>query len=238
MRKEYWIILITYIGMQFSSIIGIPIVTFFGGMFGKSDYVMANHSFSIWIIISFSIALMIILFLLRKEMLSPIRGDKVLSSRESIQWAIGGIFLAFFAQYLAASIEYLLGIDMGSENTEQIVGLIKTAPIVIIVTSIIGPILEEIVFRKIIFGSLYSRWNFFIAGLISSLIFAIAHGEPEHLILYSAMGLTFAYLYVKTKRILVPIFAHVSMNTIVVLLQLNPDWIQKYEKIQGFIGGF
>ncbi|MCQ6277416.1 CPBP family intramembrane metalloprotease [Bacillus sp. V3B] len=227
MRKEYWIILITYIGMQLSGVIGIPIVTFLGTTFGKSYDEMVNLSFSIWIIVSFSVALIIILFLLRKEMLNPVRDEKVLSPRQSINWAIGGIFLAFFAQSIAANIEYLLGIDMGSENTEQIVGLIKTAPIVILVTSIIGPILEEIVFRKIIFGSLYNRWNFFIAGLISSLIFAIAHGEPEHLILYSAMGFTFAYLYVKTKRILVPIFAHVSMNTLVVILQLNLEWIEK-----------
>jgi membrane protease YdiL (CAAX protease family) len=238
LRKEYWIILITYIGMQLSGIIGLPIITFFGSMFGKSYNEMANLSFSIWIIFSFSLALIIILFLLRKEMLSPIRDENALSRRQSIHWAVGGIFLAFFAQIIAANIEYLLGIEMGSENTEQIVGMIKTAPIVMIVTSIIGPILEEIVFRKVIFGSLYHRWNFFIAGLISSLIFAIAHGEPEHLILYSAMGFTFAYLYVKTKRILVPIFAHVSMNTIVVIMQINQDQIQKLEKIQSFIGGF
>ena len=144
-----------------------------------------------------------------------------LSPLESIFWGVAGIFLAFFAQSAAANIEYALGIEMGSENTEQIVGLIKTAPLIIFVTSIIGPILEEIVFRKIIFGSLYKRLNFFFAGLISSLIFSIAHGEPEHLILYGAMGFTFAFLYVKTKRILVPIFTHVAMNTIVVVIQLN-----------------
>ena len=123
---------------------------------------------------------------------------------------------------------------MRSENTEEIVGLIKTAPLVMLVTSIIAPILEEIVFRKILFGSIYRRTNFIIAALISTLIFAFAHGEPEHLILYSSMGFTFAYLYVKTNRILVPIFAHVSMNTIVVILQLNQDFVQQ---IQSFIGG-
>ena len=154
-------------------------------------------------------------------MFQPIRDAHALPPLESIFWGIVGIFLALFAQSAAASIEYALGIEMGSENTEQIVGLIKTTPLIIFVTSIIGPILEEIVFRKVIFGSLYKRLNFFFAGLISSLIFSIAHGEPEHLILYGAMGFTFAFLYVKTKRILVPIFTHVAMNTIVVVIQLN-----------------
>ena len=227
MKKEYWIILIAYIGMQLSGVIGIPIITFLGTTIGKSYNQMASSAISIWLLFSFSITLIIILFLLRKEMINPMRAGNVLSTRESIYWAIAGIFLSFFAQTVAANIEYLIGIELGSENTEQIVGLIKTAPLIIIVTSIIGPILEEIVFRKIIFGVLYHRLNFFIAGLISSLIFAFAHGEPEHLLLYSAMGFTFAFLYVKTNRILVPIFAHVSMNTIVVIMQLNQDLLQK-----------
>ena len=63
------------------------------------------------------------------------------------------------------------------------------------------------------------------------------------MILYSAMGFTFAFLYVKTKHILVPIFAHVAMNTMVVVMQtVYKDEIEKLmreaEAIQNFIGGF
>ncbi|WP_338450804.1 type II CAAX endopeptidase family protein [Niallia oryzisoli] len=227
MKKEYWFILIAYIAMQLSSLVGVPLLIYIGGLFGKSYHEMAELSVSLWIVISFSLTFIISLILLRKEWIKPVRSEKALLPRESIYWAVGGIFLAFFAQIAAANIEYWLGIEMGSENTEQIVNLIKTAPIVILVTSILGPILEEIVFRKILFGALYKRLNFFLAGLISSLVFSLAHGEPEHILLYAAMGFTFAFLYVKTNRILVPIFAHVSMNTIVVLMQLNQDLIQQ-----------
>jgi uncharacterized protein len=57
------------------------------------------------------------------------------------------------------------------------------------------------------------------------------------------MGFTFAFLYVKTKHILVPIFAHVAMNTLVVVMQsVYRDDIEKIireaEGIQNFIGGF
>jgi membrane protease YdiL (CAAX protease family) len=97
--------------------------------------------------------------------------------------------------------------------------VIKVTPLVIIVTSILGPILEEIIFRKILFGVIYTKTNFIIAALISSLLFALLHGEPQHLLLYASMGFTFAFLYVKTKRIIVPIFAHVAMNTMVVIVQ-------------------
>ncbi len=43
------------------------------------------------------------------------------------------------------------------------------------------------------------------------------------------MGFVFAFLYVKTKRILVPITAHVLMNTFVVAIQIL--FAEEIEKI-------
>lgn len=239
MKREYWIILIVYIAMQFSSLVGIPLFVFGFKNFG------INQSLAVpsWLLASFTIALVIIIFMLRKEMNNRSFRKKGGSIGNSVIWAIAGIFLALFAQYAAAIIEHLLGVEMGSENTKDILTIIEAFPLAIIVTSIIGPILEEIVFRKIIFGSLHNRYNFFISALISSVIFAAAHMEFQHILLYSAMGFTFAFLYVKTKSIFVPIFAHVSMNTLVVLVQsVYKDDIERLQRqaeaIQNFIGGF
>jgi uncharacterized protein len=229
--------------MQLSSIVGIPLMIFASDFLGTKTENIQTFSVAYWLVISFSLALIIVLFLLRREMRENRFDRKESSVMSSVAWAIAGIFLALISQSIAASIENMIGIEMGSENTEQIIGIIETIPIVMVVSSIIGPILEEIVFRKIIFGSLYKKFNFFISALISSIIFALAHFEPEHILLYSAMGFTFAFLYVKTKHILVPIFAHVAMNTLVVLIQsvYKEDierLIQDSEKIQNFIGGF
>ncbi len=243
MKKEYWYVLIAYIVMQLSSLVGVPIIAFIGAAMGKSLDEMQTLAIPYWLVFSFSLTLLIILMILRKE--RNIHADlrDASSPVSSAAWAFAGVFLALFAQSIAGSIESMLGIEMGSENTQEIIKLIERFPVVILVSSIIGPILEEIVFRKIIFGSLHKKMNFFFAALISSVIFALAHMEPEHVILYSAMGFTFAFLYVKTKRIIVPIIAHVTMNTMVVLLQsvFREDierMIREAEKIQSFIGGF
>ncbi|SDN50957.1 CPBP family intramembrane glutamic endopeptidase [Bacillus sp. OK048] len=239
MKREYWIILIVYIAMQLSSLLGIP------GMMFLFGYLEINQGLVVpyWLIFSFTIALIIILFLLRSEMKKPGLNTRGSSFSYAATWAILGVFLALFAQGLAANIERLIGVDMGSENTQQIMKIIESFPLAILVSSVIGPVLEEIVFRKIIFGSLHKRLNFFFSALISSVIFALAHMEPQHILLYSAMGFTFAFLYVKTKHILVPIFAHVAMNTFVVVIQsVYKDEIEKLmrdaERIQNFIGGF
>src|SRR5699024_12863433 len=82
---------------------------------------------------------------------------------------------------------------------------------------------EELLFRKIIFGSLYRRMNFFWAAILSSLAFGVIHLDLTHLLIYTGMGLVFSYLYVKTKTIIVPILVHMSMNTITVLMLLTVD---------------
>lgn len=227
--------------MQLSTFIGVRIVLFFGALLGFDPETFRITAAVIWYVFVFAITLVVVLYFLRHEMKTPLRNEAA-SIPASIGWAIGGIFISLFAQSAAGMMEQLLGVDPGSENTKQLMQIVEYSPIFIVVISIIGPILEEIIFRKIIFGALYKRFNFFISALISAFIFAAAHMEFVHILLYASMGFTFAFLYVKTKRILVPIFAHVAMNTMVVIVQLNLDKLQKFIEDNGgtvpFIGGF
>lgn len=242
MKKEYWFVIIAYIAMQLSSIIGIPLLMMIGTALGYSPADIQIKSGAYWIVISFIITLLIILFIMRKEFGENFGSRDKASVGASIGWAIGGVFLALISQSIAGMIEQMVGIKTGSENTQEIMSLINEVPAVIIVSSIAGPILEELIFRKIIFGSLYKRFNFFISALISSIIFGLAHFELVHILLYSAMGFTFAFLYVRTNRIIVPMFAHIAMNTLVVIVQsVYKDDMEKMfkdmDQVQGFIGG-
>ncbi|WP_062352603.1 CPBP family intramembrane glutamic endopeptidase [Bacillus kwashiorkori] len=216
MKREYKLILLIYIAMQLSSPIIISLLALVYNNLNPSGDQFFQTTRVSWTVFSFFFTLLISVYLLRKERTA----HNALPISTSIIWAITGIFLAFIAQSAGILTETLLGIEQGSENTQNILAVIESMPIFIVVVSIFGPILEEIVFRKIIFGTLYQRMNFLMAGLVSSLIFAIAHMEFEHIILYSFMGFTFAFLYVKTSRIIVPIFAHVTMNTLVIVVQL------------------
>lgn len=213
MNKRYWFIVLTYILMYFSGFVGVPLFLAIG--------VPKEKILALWNCLSFSIALIIILILLIPDMKERhfVRGRSTRST--AFLWAILGIFMAFGAQYIAAIIEMqIFRIEPGSENTADIVELAKTVPAFMIIVAIVGPILEEIVFRMIIFGALYKRFNFWIAAIISSLIFAVVHFDFEHMLIYTAIGITFAFLYVKTKRILVPICAHVAMNSFVMIVQV------------------
>lgn len=225
LEKRHWYVVLTYVIMQFSTILGVP-------LFYNLGVKPKEVALAYWLIFSFLLALLIILLLMRKDMRHEQMRDDRSSLPVALMWSVFGIFLALFAQGTAAIIENkLFGIEPGSENTQFLVEIAMATPLFIVVTSVIGPILEEIIFRKILFGSLYKRFNFIIAAIISSVIFAIVHMDFTHILIYTAMGFTFAFLYVRTKRIIVPIIAHVSMNTFVVLVQvIFRDEIEKYQQ--------
>lgn len=144
MKKHYWFILLSYMLLQLSTSVGVSIFSLLH--IGQT----MTERFAYWTIFSFTLAFIIILFLLRNERKDErlFRGEPS-SVAGTIGWAIGGFFLAIFAQSLAANIEInIFGVAPGSENTQMIVSIIEVTPLVIIVTSILGPILEEIIFRK------------------------------------------------------------------------------------------
>lgn len=234
--KRYWWILITYLATQFSIFLGFPLLNLFGVEHEKIP--------GLWSSYSFSVGLIIILLLLRPDMKLRHRNDGRVSRGEAIKWSFIGIFMAYGAQIAAAMIEMqVFGIEPGSENTEVLVEIAKLTPIFMLVTAVIGPILEEIIFRMIIFGTLYKRFNFWIAAVLSSILFAVVHMDFTHLLIYTAMGFVFAYLYVRTKRIIVPIIAHVAMNSFVMLIQVVfgeqiMELQKQLEEVQTFIGGF
>ena len=213
LNKRYGWILITYILMLLSGFIGGPLLIALD--------VPHDKIAGLWNVISFLIGFIIILLILLPEFRNPPYREERASISSTVVWSILGIPMVYIAQIISVTIEMqLLGIEPGSKNTEMIVELTMSVPLLILVVSVIGPILEEIVFRKIIFGTLYKRTNFIIAALISSLIFAVVHRDFSHILIYAAMGFTLSFLYVKTKRLIVPILAHVAVNSIVMLVQV------------------
>lgn len=162
----------------------------------------------------------------------------------TIAWIVGGVFLAYGSQVLAGLINvYVLGNPLESANTSGIIEMIESAPFMILVVAVLGPILEEYVFRRAIFAEIYEMIpgskiiGFLVAGLLSGLVFAVAHWDFTHIIIYLAMAYTFSFLYVISGRLLVPILVHMIMNGVVVIIQvLAKDYIEQLEEIQNGLG--
>lgn len=146
----------------------------------------------------------------------------------AILWGFIGFILVLVAQLLAGAIEEKLGITAVSQNTASLSAMAAITPIIIVSIVFFGPFLEEVVFRRIIFASLNQTTNFFLAAMVSAIIFGLIHMELSHIITYVFTGLVFAFLYNKTKRLLTTILAHMLLNAFVLYIQLNEENMMHY----------
>lgn len=230
--KIYFYLVFIYIVMHISSAFGaVAAFNHFNGIESITEQEAKFRAIAWSLFIANSIAGIVFLLLIvpNKRFFQVFKGKKA-SIGNAVLWGFIGFFLALGGQMLAAYIEiYLFGIDTVSENTEQLAEIAKVSPIIIISIVLFAPLLEELIFRRVIFGGLYQKTNFIVAALVSGIIFAAVHNEFEHILMYIAPGLVFAYLYYRTKRLLTPIIAHLLMNGFVTIIQLNQE---KLEQIQ------
>ena len=140
----------------------------------------------------------------------------------AIAWGIIGTALVIVLQFVVSYVTFILGQNPASANTATLVTLAKINPFFVLAITVGAPIMEELVFRKVLFGNLStlfgtrSNLGLTIMAIISSLAFAFMHND-SHIFLYAAIGLLFCWLYHKTGRIQTSMIAHILMNGLVVL---------------------
>lgn len=231
-NKTAFYLITVYVIMQLSGALFAPLLfRFLNGQEGMGESQAKLLASGWWIFISMSVAALISVAIIRKDktFLNNLKGKKS-SIPASIGWGILGFFMVLIGQAIAAMIENALGIKPGSDNTATFVKIAAAAPVAILSIAIFAPILEELIFRRVIFGSLVQQSNFFIAGAVSAIVFAVIHFDFTHILLYAVSGFIFAFLYYKTKRIWTSIISHMLLNGFVVLVQLNRENIERYQK--------
>ena len=77
---------------------------------------------------------------------------------------------------------------------------------------IAAPIIEEIIFRGLVFGRLKKGMPVWLALILSSLLFGLCHVNPLWISYAAVLGMVFAFIYHKTGSILPGIMAHMACN--------------------------
>lgn len=167
----------------------------------------------------------IIIYIFRKTLIKDFKEfkTKAFSLLETgITYWLTGLFLMMISNLI---ISYFLSGALAS-NEQNVRNLLTNFPIIsIIMTSLLAPITEELVFRKAFLDAFKHKWPFI---LISGIIFGSLHViltleniyELSYLIPYCSLGIAFSYMYYETKNIMVPITIHMFHNTILSVLTL------------------
>ncbi len=80
----------------------------------------------------------------------------------------------------------------------------------------LAPLVEELVFRGLLYGWLAGRWGSGIAFIGSSLAFAAAHVELAHVVLVLPLGLMFGWLRWRSGSLWPSLVAHMANNGLAV----------------------
>ncbi len=109
---------------------------------------------------------------------------------------------------------YGLGIEQkavtNSDEIESIINMNKWFVIVVVVSA---PIIEEVIFRGILFRRLALRGFFWPGLLTSSILFAAGHLMLTAFITFMLLGILLAMLYHRTQRFWAPIGLHFLINS-------------------------
>ncbi len=129
------------------------------------------------------------------------------------------ILLGILASHGVSTLVSFFHIDniLGSySQVEQVIYQSSTAWI-IISTVIIHPLLEELIFRWLIYGLLRKRLNFWVSALISSAIFGFYHLNLMQGVYAFIVGMLFCYLNEKFQNITSTMVCHMAANAFVLL---------------------
>lgn len=128
-------------------------------------------------------------------------------------------FVSFLYMFLMNS---LFGIENPGSKIEILVGNRSiSSNILLVVVAVIAPFSEEVFFRGFLYSAFKKSWGVNVALLLSSFLFAIVHLELYSFIPLIIIGWLLAYLFEKTKSLLMPIFLHGVYNLILILILLG-----------------
>lgn len=151
-----------------------------------------------------------------------LRNDKKIYSPVSASYLLWsllmGISSIFIIDYL---MSYLTFLPDWSDNTFDV---LQSGWMGIICITLLGPILEELLFRGAITKVLLQKYNPIKAILISGLLFGIFHMNPVQTVPATLIGFVLAGIYYKAGSVIPCILIHILNNSLSVYFNIKfPD---------------
>ena len=219
--KKTLIIVVADILLQIG--LGVILIMMSAILTGKMDIAAVQHTPAYTWAVGASLILtdvlmcVIVYFLMKRPEKNPFAGYFHLPRAATAVFSIVSLFVLMF--FLSAVTELL---DLNDLVQREIYDLSRN-PVGIIAITLIGPIAEEVSFRRGVMGSLlatrrYRRY----ALVISAAVFSIIHFNPAQIPTAFVAGLFLGWLYLRTHSLVLPILCHILNNSMSVALYWIP----------------
>ena len=122
---------------------------------------------------------------------------------------MGGVYFGnLIGQFLMAVVSAITGQPMVNQVEEMIMDMSLWA--VIVSAVILAPIMEELIFRKLVLDRL-AGYGPAVAMVVSALVFGLAHGNFYQFFYAFLLGLIFAYIYLRTGKVRYSMMLHMMV---------------------------
>ena len=214
-------------------IILIYIVVFFilGELFIKifQDKVVDENSAILFTVINnimiYTILIVSCIILLKKEIITDFKHLEKRIAVKVFLTCLAGVGLVYAGNLVGTILTSIFGGEGSSANqsTLQTILLSKYGPIMIIMIVVVGPIVEELIFRK----SMHQIFRYFklpswavlvISSVLFGLIHVISAKDFVQVFPYICMGLTLGWLEIKENNIFPSIFVHIFNNGVATVM--------------------
>ena len=176
------------------------------------------QSQNLWLIISSAIQYLIgfpALYLILKPMPKFVTVQQKLTGKEVFKATSIAIFLMYVGNYISLILMEAVESRFGSVPENGIETILTNTDYIIsiLLVGIIGPIVEEIIFRKLLIDRI-RPYGEKIAVFFPALIFALAHGSLYQFFYAFLIGSVLSYIYVKTGKIIYSTIIHCIINLV------------------------
>ncbi|HET7170961.1 MAG TPA: CPBP family intramembrane glutamic endopeptidase [Gaiellales bacterium] len=107
-----------------------------------------------------------------------------------------------------------IGLDHGTTSIDTDDRSLRYRMVIAVVVVLVAPWIEEIAFRGLLLGALWSRFGFWTAAVVSGFTWAGIHLTPSVLIIFTAEGALLAWVRRRTGSILTGVGLHGAQNTL------------------------
>ena len=128
-----------------------------------------------------------------------------------------GVFCSLAASLLA-TMSQAGQVFEGYENASQTI-FSQSVLMQIVAAGVVMPIVEEYIFRGLMYNRMKDYMSANMAMIISSVIFGLYHGNLIQGVYGFVMGLLMIFVYEKYQTMLAPVLCHIGANMISIVLQ-------------------
>lgn len=201
--------------VTYAAVILIEIILSFVMGKGTAGVLLENNIYFEWLLsmgpmylIGFPVFILIV-----RNMKTVSRDTKKMGAQEFFSLFLISQGVMFVGNMIGNTLNSIIGTIIGREITNSTSDLIEKTPIwlVLLVVVIVGPIVEELMFRKLMIDRL-GRYGDAVAITVSSIAFGLFHGNFYQFFYAAMLGFVLGYIYTKTGHVKYSILMHMLIN--------------------------